>query len=239
MRTKSYGNSYLDSYANWQPLTIELLGKLRKLIKWGNGSTNIWLTGCKKKMSPRNQSRAQRVIGKEIALPIWLPETKLSWKKKYQMTGVGSLYPENHQRGFINSYKSVQYCSEFFSIIFCAISCWIIQKPLHRGLKSSVDFLEIDFQSRFCVLIHTSWGVKWQKSIYKILRQLEAVCGCYEFFKGASYTVVNWAALGRTWTHYMSWNAPLQKLVKIVWSRDKLNFTGPSWNLISSLKVVL
>jgi hypothetical protein len=51
-----------------------------------------------------------------------------------------------------------------------------IQEPLHRGLKSAVDFLEIDFQSRFCG---------------KIPCQLEAVCGCNEFLKGVLCSVVN------------------------------------------------
>jgi hypothetical protein len=77
--------------------------------------------------------------------------------------------------------------------LFAGFNC--IQERLHKALKSAVDFSEIDFQSRFCDVTHTSWGVQWQSNTYTISDQLEAVCGHYDFFKGASYTVVNWVAV--------------------------------------------
>jgi hypothetical protein len=37
------------------------------------------------------------------------------------------------------------------------LHCRLVPEPLHRGgLKSAVDFLAINFQSRFCDLTHTS-----------------------------------------------------------------------------------
>jgi hypothetical protein len=66
-----------------------------------------------------------------------------------------------------------------------------VQEPLQRGLKSSVDILENDFQSRFFDLTNTSSKGAGTRFQVNLGGQLEAVCDCCKKFKGASNTEVN------------------------------------------------